>query len=476
MATMLNSVRVRLTLWYVLVFGMLLIGFSLFIYTLLSKSLYERMDQSLANAAQATATELGSEIDENQGDTAAGAVETLKELQLPGIYTAIYANEKLLVANFPENQPFSFPENLLSATKSFGKTTFHTIAGFGEDGARLAIKPLTIGGKDYFIAVIEPLQEITEQIDAIKRILYIGLPGTLLIAGIGGFLLARKSLLPVVEMSEQAQRISARNLQERLTVSSPQDELGRLATVFNGLLSRLDQSFEKMREFMADASHELRTPLSIIRGEAEVALTQEREVSEYKETLVIIHDESRRLSRIVDDMMVLARADAGQQRLRLQDIYLNDLIEECCRAMQVLANSKMITLTQDIAEDVAFSGDEDLLRRLVMNLLDNAIKYTPVGGAIFVKLDCTPLEAKIIVEDTGIGIPGESIPRVFERFFRLDEARSRAEGGSGLGLAIAKWVAVAHQGSIDVSSNPGQGSKFIVTLPLKEYEKIEQSL
>jgi heavy metal sensor kinase len=468
MATMLNSVRVRLTLWYVLVFGLLLVGFSIFIYTLLAKSLYGRVDQSLSNAAQTTAKELNSETGENYGDTAAGAVETLKELQLPGIYIAIFADEQLLVANYPENQSFTFPMHLLPSTKSFGKTTFHTVTGFGEAGARLAIMPLTISGKDYFIAVIEPLQEITEQVDAIKRILFIGLPGTLLIASIGGFLLARKSLSPVVEMSEQAQRISARNLQERLTVSSPRDELGRLAEVFNGLLSRLDQSFEKMREFMADASHELRTPLSIIRGEAEVALTQEREVGEYKETLAIIQDESKRLTRIVDDMMVLARTDAGQQPLRLQDIYLNDLVEECCRAMQVLANSKMITLTQDITEDVTFLGDEDLLRRLVMNLLDNAIKYTPERGAVFVKLVCNISDAKIIVEDTGIGIPSESVANVFERFFRLDEARSRAEGGSGLGLAIAKWVAIAHKGSIDLTSKPGQGSKFVVTLPLKK--------
>lgn len=464
---MLNSVRVRLTLWYVLVFGLLLIGFSIFIYTLLANSLYDRIDQSLITAAQATANELGSETGENNGDIAAGAVETLKELQLPDIYTAIFADDILLIANYPEDSQFSFPMQLLPEAKSFGKTTFHTVTGFGEEGARLAIMPLTREGKDYFIAVVEPLHDIAEQIEGIRRIMYIGLPGALLIAGLGGFLLARKSLLPVVEMSEQAQRISARNLQERLTVSTPQDELGRLATVFNSLLSRLDQSFEKMRDFMADASHELRTPLSIIRGEAEVALTQEREVSEYKETLAIIQDEARRLSRIVDDMMVLARADAGQQPLRLQEIYLNDLIEECCRAVQVLANGKFITLKQTIAEDVIFTGDEDLLRRLVINLLDNAIKYTPAGGVVFVSLLASEAEAKIIVEDTGIGIPGELVPKVFERFVRLDEARSRAEGGSGLGLAIAKWVAVAHKGSIDLTSKLGQGSKFVVSLPLK---------
>jgi heavy metal sensor kinase len=461
-----NSVRVRLTMWYVMVFGLLLIGFSVFVYTLLAKSLYVRVDQSLSNAAQATAGEFVSEIEEYHGDATAGAVETLKELQISNVFTAIFSDNRLLKDNFPENQSFAIPTQLLQIGETDDKPVFYTVDGFGEAGARMAILPVRINGKAYFVTITEPLEELNEQLEAIKRIFYIGLPGTLLIAGIGGFLLARKSLSPVKEMSEQAKRISASNLQERLTVSSPRDELGSLAEVFNGLLARLDQSFEKMREFMADASHELRTPLSIIRGEAEVALTQDREASEYRETLAIIQDESTHLSRIVDDLMVLARADAGQQALRLQNIYLNDLVEECCRAMQVLANRKAVTFTQDITEDVAFYGDEELLRRLIKNLLDNAVKYTPAGGGVLVKLDCNGSAAKIIVEDTGIGIASESIANVFERFYRVDEARSRAEGGSGLGLAIAKWVAIAHKGNIEVISQSGQGSIFVVTLPL----------
>lgn len=465
---MLNSVRLRLTLWYVVAFGLLLLGFSIFVYTQLAKSLYSRADQSLRNAAQATANEFASEIDEFHGDSLAGAAETLKELQLPNVYTAIFADDRLLTANFPATKSFTFPTHLLPTAEAIDKTTVYTVDGFGESGARLAILPIRVSGKTYFVTITEPLDDLTGQLEAIKRILYIGLPCTLLIAGFGGFLLARKSLSPVKEMSEQAKRISASNLQQRLTVSSPQDELGSLAEVFNGLLARLDQSFEKMREFMADASHELRTPLSIIRGEAEVALTQEREPVEYRETLAIIQDESTHLSRIVDDLVVLARADAGQQALRWQNIYLNDLVEECCRAMQVLANRKAVTLTQEITEDVAFYGDEDMLRRLVKNLLDNAVKYTQAGGAVFVRLDSDGSAATIIVEDTGIGIASESIANVFERFYRVDEARSRAEGGSGLGLAIAKWVAVAHKGDIEVTSQAGQGSKFVVTLPLKQ--------
>jgi heavy metal sensor kinase len=452
-------------LWYVFVFGLLLVSFSVLVYLLLSRSLYDRVDQSLYNAAQATATEFLTEIREFNGNARSGAAETLNELQLPNIYTAIFEDDQPLASNLPVDEQFDLPQSLLSAARANGRPSFQTVDGFDEEGARLAVVPIKAFGKDYFVAVVEPLHDLVEQIEAVRRIFYVGLPATLLIAGVGGFLLARKSLSPVVEMSSQAKRIGATNLQERLRVRNPGDELGRLADAFNELLSRLNSSFENMREFMADASHELRTPLAIIRGEADVALSQDRDPSEYRESLAIIQDEARRLSRIVDDLMALARADAGQYQLKIQEFYLNDLVEEACRAMKVLAASNGISLRLGLSEDVTFYGDEDLLRRLVMNLLDNAIKYTPAGGSVAVDLVCEPASVKIIISDTGIGIPAESAQHVFQRFYRVDEARSRADGGSGLGLAIARWAAEAHKGSIDLTSSPGQGSKFTVSLP-----------
>jgi heavy metal sensor kinase len=462
---MFNSVRVRLTLWYVTVFGLLLIGFSVLVYVFLSTSLYERMDQSLSNAGQATTTEFQSEINEFKGDDRLGAAETLNELQLPDIFTAIFDDNGLLASNFPEPERSLLTPSLLSAAIATGRPSFQSVGGFGEEGGRLAVLPVRAMGKNFFIVVVEPLHGLAEQVEAIRRIFYIGLPATLLIAGVSGFLLARKSLSPVVEMSGQARRIGAANLQERLKVSNPKDELGRLADAFNDLLSRINRSLENMREFMADASHELRTPLSIIRGEADVALSQERHASEYRESLTIIQDEARRLSRIVDDMMALARADAGQHPLRLQEFYLNDLVEEACRAMKVLSASKGIALKLDLAEDVTYRGDEDLLRRLIMNLLDNAIKYTPSGGSVLVALAAEQASVKLVISDTGVGIPAESVPHVFERFYRVEKARSRIDGGSGLGLAIARWVAEAHKGSIELTSSPGQGSRFTVLLP-----------
>jgi heavy metal sensor kinase len=269
-----------------------------------------------------------------------------------------------------------------------------------------------------------------------------------------------------VVISEQAERISAKNLHERLTVRNPDDELGRLTGIFNALLSRLDASFRVMREFMADASHELRTPLAIVHGESEVALSRDHTAGEYKQSLTIVRGQSKRMARIVSDMLALARADAGEQRLRVEELYLNDLVEECCTAAQSLADPKGVRLTCEAGEDISFRGDEELLKRMAVNLLDNAIHYTPPGGAVSVKLTCEQSCARLVISDTGIGIPAECAGRVFDRFYRVDNSRARADGGSGLGLSIVKLAAESHQGSVDVVSEPGRGSTFTVRLPL----------
>ena len=317
------------------------------------------------------------------------------------------------------------------------------------------------------IVVAESKLDLIDQMRALRKIFLLSLPAMLLMAGFAGHVLARKSLTPIAEMTTQAERISAENLHERLPIKNKNDELGRLALVFNDLLARIKSSFDGMRQFTADASHELRTPLAIIRGEADVALSQDREPDEYRETLAIIQDEARLLSGIVDDMLSLARADAGQRRLKLEEVYLNDLIEECVRSARALASNKNLSLNLESSDDTAFRGDEELLRRMIVNLLDNAIKYTPDGGSVSVKLWRENCLVKFRVTDNGIGIPAESAGRVFERFYRVDKARSRAEGGIGLGLSIVKWIAEAHHGSISLESAPERGSSFTVSLPAK---------
>jgi heavy metal sensor kinase len=270
-------------------------------------------------------------------------------------------------------------------------------------------------------------------------------------------------------MVEQSRKITGESLNTRLHVGQAAEELSALAVSFNELLSRLDQSFESMRRFVQDASHEIRTPLAVIRGEADVALANDRSPAEYKESLTVIQEESRRLSRLVDDLLNLARADAGHVQLRVHQLYINELLADCCRSLQPLAAARKIQLECRGAEDVAIDGDEELLRRMLSNLIDNAIRYTPTGGKVSAAIETDGPEVRVHVTDNGVGIAPEAAGHVFERFYRVDQARSRRNsemlsGGFGLGLSIVKWIADAHRAAVELSSQPGAGSTFTVRL------------
>jgi len=324
---------------------------------------------------------------------------------------------------------------------------------------------VTSGGRQFTVITAQSLDGVSADLRTLRDVLAFAVPLLIAIAAVGGYLLASRSLRPIGWMATQSRRISGHNLDSRLDIGDAADELATLASSFNELLSRLDQSFDSMRRFVADASHELRTPISVIRGEADVALSHDRSPAEYRESLAIILDESRRISRLVDDLLNLARADAGHVKLQLQEFYFNDLLTECCRSVQALAAARHIQLECECPDDVPFRGDEELLRRLVVNLLDNEIRYTPVGGHVAASLNANGSELRIQVSDSGAGIPAEAVPHVFERFYRADKARSRQEGGFGLGLAIVKWIAESHKGEVDLATGPGMGSTFTVKLP-----------
>jgi heavy metal sensor kinase len=321
------------------------------------------------------------------------------------------------------------------------------------------------GGRTYQIEISASLDSIDVELAVVRRAIFIGLPLVLALAGVGGWLLATRTLRPLASMAEQAHRITGSNLDTRIQVDDAVEELALLVTSFNELLSRLDQAFDTMRRFVADASHELRTPVSVIRGEADVALSKDRGEDEYRESLGIVLDESRRLSRLVDDLLNLARADAGHVRLQTHDFYVNELVAECCRSVQGLASARQLTLECRTEGDLQFTGDEQLLRRLLINLLDNAIRYTPAGGTVTAAIESRPEAVRISVADTGIGIQADDQAHIFERFYRTGEARSRRDGGFGLGLAIVKWIAESHQGTVACNSKYGCGSLFTVMLP-----------
>jgi heavy metal sensor kinase len=457
---MFNSIRARLTLWYLLGFGSLLAGFSAYIYTSLARDLAQEFDIGLLRTAQSVSDYFAEFVERN--NVAAGARETVNELQFERLGTAIFRDRQLLAASNPDTAASVAATGILSALVSSRGPFFATDARAGK---RLVGLAASEGGVKYEVVVVEPLDGLRGQLVRVRRIIFVGLPAALLLAAIGGYVLVRKSLQPVVTISEQAGHISARNLDKRLKITNPKDELGRLAGVFNDLLSRLESSFRIMREFMADASHELRTPLAVIQGESEVALSGEGTPAEYRGSLSVVNKQARRMTRIVSDMLALARADAGHQ-VPLEELYLNDVVEDCCRAAQALAIPKGVRLVYEGSPDISFHGNEELLKRMAVNLLDNAVHYTPAGGCVTVTLGSDPAWARLSVSDTGIGIPPECIGRVFDRFYRVDESRTRAEGGSGLGLSIVKLAAEAHRGSVELTSDLGRGSTFTVTLPL----------
>lgn len=452
-----KSIRLRITLWYVAFFSLLFVLFSFFLYSVLSKSLQNRIDEAMVSEVNTAASVFEDEMVESKGDPVASAHEVTLDMRLHGSLVAILSGTQLLDRSAP-----ILPRELAAIAAQAGSVTPATILG---RPARAAVHRLTLSGRNYAIVTAQSLDAVAADLSVLRRVLFFGMPFLVALAGIGGYILATRSLAPLGWMAEQSRKITGHNLDTRLEIGDAAEELSVLASSFNELLSRLDQTFDSMRRFVADASHELRTPISVIRGEADVALSHERGSAEYRESLAIILDESRRLSRLVDDLLNLARADAGHVKLQVQEFYFNDLLAECCRSVQALAAARNIKLDCRSTEDVPYHGDEELLRRLVINLLDNAIRYTPMGGLVAASLDSNGAGLRIQVSDTGAGIPPEAAPHVFERFYRGDKARSRQEGGFGLGLAIVKWIAESHKGEVELASRPGEGSTFTVTLP-----------
>jgi heavy metal sensor kinase len=264
-----------------------------------------------------------------------------------------------------------------------------------------------------------------------------------------------------------ARRISAEDLGQRLNLRSPDDEVGRLARTFDEMIARLDDAFRRQRQFTADASHELRTPLTAIKGQIDVALQRQRDPAAYRQVLQVVNEEVDRMIRLVGSLLTLARADAGQIPLAFEAVSLPDLVAGALEQVSPMASQRSVELQLVPSQAVTLRADEDLLLQLLLNLLDNAIKYTPAGGQVTVGWNVGAGQVELWVRDTGIGIASEHLPHLFDRFYRVEKARSRAEGRVGLGLAISRWIAEAHGGSISVDSAPGEGSTFTIRLPTR---------
>lgn len=311
---------------------------------------------------------------------------------------------------------------------------------------------------------LDPEARLEQQLGEVLVVLVLGVPLIVVFAGVGGYLLARRALAPIDHLATEARRITADRLHERLSVPNDHDEIGRLTAVINGTFARLESSFEQLRRFTADASHELRTPLSVMRGIGEMGLRETRTPAEYKEAIGSMLEEVDRLTRLVDTLLRLSRGDAGTVRLAPEPVDLGQLTRDVVSSLAILAEERQQRVTVDAAEQVRVSADRLVLREGITNVLDNAIKYSPSGSTIAVGVGKRDGHATLAIADEGPGIAADHRDRIFDRFYRVDEGRSRELGGTGLGLAIAKWAVEANGGQLSVDSNSA-GSVFRITLP-----------
>ncbi len=477
---MLNSVRAKLTVWYVGVLALVLIAFAALTYFLVVRVLADTADENLAEMARNFKTALAAEhSDEPEKSSFENDVrEAIDESRFHDYVFAVYAaDDNRRIASTNDNADFD-----AALLKAAAAAQSYSLINIGNNSFRVHDVPLESGAGKYRLFVLYSLKDQMDFLERLRSIFFVAVPLALLLSGLGGYFLAGKSLAPVVDMSRRAATISATNLHARLPVKNEKDELGNLARIFNALLERLEGAFEQLeraseqqRRFMADASHELRTPLAIVRGESEVTLSKEnRTAAEYRESLAVVHDESKRLTRIVEDLFTLARADAGQFRANFAELYLDEILSDCVRAVRVLAEKRNVSLNFSTNQEMPMRGDEQLLRRLFINLLDNAIKYNRTGGAVSIAAEKASENYRVTVGDTGAGISKDEQTKIFERFYRADKARSRNEtsatGGAGLGLAIAQWIASLHDGEIELVSSNETGSVFSVAFPIGEAE------
>ena len=454
------SLRSRLTLWYS---ALLLLGIVLFTATVLS--LYWRLalkqsDESLKALSATAANVVASELAEH-ATLAEAARETESVVRQRDYIVAVLDPAGARIGAVPIALPM-----LDKAVAPRGDRAFAVVTTRGEDGSRwrTAVRSGDWNGQRYTVVVATPMYEVMEHWRLLLEACAIGVPFVLVIAAAGGWLLGRRGLRPLAEMATQARTITATAPENRLTVPDAGHELVDVATSFNRVLDRLGTALATQRRFMADASHELRTPVSIMATAADVTLSQPvREESEYREALTAVAQQSSRLGRLVDDMLVLARADAGGYPMVRAEIDLDAVVDDCIRELSARARAKRIQVSSSL-QPISVIADETLLRRIIVNVINNALTYTPPDGTVDVGMVPRDGVVSINVCDTGPGIAPEDRERVFERFVRLDPARG--EGGAGLGLSIARWAAEAHGGRVELVSSSPRGCVFSITLPL----------
>jgi len=449
-------IRTRLTAWYFLILATALIGFALFALRVMQKSIYTAVDEQLEDRARDLQALIARS---SSGGNVATEISEHAELQSGSQLFQVSDSAGQFLYRSPLMQRLGVPA-ARTDRQQFAD------AQYGDLPIRILTAPATAGSRNFVVQVAEPMDDFVEAIDRFRSVLWFGIPVLLLAAAGGGYWLSAFALRPVDRITRAAQSITPQDLSQRLTVPQTGDELQRLGETLNKMLQRIESAVLRITQFTADASHELRTPVALIRTRAEVTLANPRTNDQYREALSEVLVESERTSALIENLMLLARADTGAETLDFQRTDVSALARAVSAQAQTLAEAKELKWNAAVPDvPIWVLGDPQALRRLLLILIDNAVKYTPENGSISLALETYDNHAAIRVEDTGMGISEADLTHIFERFYRADKARSRELGGTGLGLSIGRWIANAHGGEIKVQSSPA-GSTFIFRLPL----------
>jgi len=506
---MILSLRIRLTLMYSALVALTVMAFAVVAYYTVSNELSTNLDASLSRVAQSLHSVIKKQqqsvkrpltpVKKEKRGKGQGAdyfeflrksslrdfvgpippIDTVESSETDPVWSAVYEHMLLNSSNY-----------LIQVSDRSGRTVWRTenltvdslptYKQFFERGATVIDSRIysyyMMRGTRYRMVLYQgDVAEVTaaypaDEVDATLRKLFgyllYALPSTLFISLFAGYILARRSLRPVDVITRSARQITARNLAQRLPMPPTNDEIARLTETLNEMIARLETSFAQIRQFTSDASHELKTPLAILMGELEIAMRKPLSTEEYRATLTSCLEEVERLTSVVQGLLDLSRADTGQFHIDLRPVNLSSMLNDIADDVLILADQQHVDVESSVASGVIVAGDKVRLHQALLNVMENAVKYTPEKGNVWITLSSSGADAVVTVRDTGIGIPADELPFIYDRFYRVDKARSRGTQGAGLGLSIVKWIIDAHKGTIGVSSQEGSGTTFIIRLPL----------
>ncbi len=458
-----RSVYFRLTVWYSGLVIAVSVAFGAYTYRSVQEGLYQEIEQLFYNRIEHITYNILS-----QARDADDVRQQIEALYSPGSNSRLIrisrSGQTLYVSGTPKDGSFSPAEIKLSPAQD--NRWIERLPSHHD--MLMVAKPVTVKGEDHLIEVGMPVGELNSTLKGLFAALLLGLPFVVLVASVGGYLLVRRALVPVDDIRSTAMKITFGNLSQRLPVAATGDSIEQLSLSLNQMLERLETAYTQLSRFSMDASHELRTPLTIMKAELESLLTEQSvcKDTELEERISSMLEEAERLSHIVESLFSISMLDGGEARTVTERIDLTELVRSTAEQMLLLAEDKSIAVEMKLRSPLWINGDSARLKQVIVNILDNAIKYTPQGGSITVETDKTDTLAVVRVTDTGIGIPAEALPHVFERFYRADKMRSRAMGGAGLGLSIVRSICLAHGGSAKISSTEGSGTACSIELPL----------